>query len=118
MLATASIRTSSYNRHRPEETILYRTVQENFETFAASLERETEGRPFPPHVYREVDAYLDCGILAKGFIRLRCGSCRKERLIAFSCKKRICPSCGGRRMNEVSAHLVDSVIPTSPFGSG
>ena len=68
---------------------------------------ESESKPLPVHVFREVDAYLGCGILAHGFIRLHCQSCKSEKLVAFSCKKRgFCPSCGGRRMNEVSHHLV------------
>ena len=38
--------------------------------------------------------------------------CREERLVVFSCKGRgFCPSCGGRRMAERAAHLVDHVWP-------
>lgn len=101
-----------YFRHEPERTVLYRAVQENFETFLVASQRDSDRGPLPSHVYQEVDAYLRCGILAHGFTRLRCESCKIERLVAFSCKKRgFCPSCGGKRMNEVAAHLVDSVIP-------
>jgi len=36
-------------------------------------------------------------------------------LVAFSCKGRgFCPSCGGRRMADTAAHLVDSVLPAVP----
>lgn len=31
---------------------------------------------------------LECGILAHGFLRLRCVSCAHEKLVAFSCKRR------------------------------
>ena len=63
----------------------------------------------------EFDAFLACGILAHGFLRLRCNGCAEEKLVAFSCKRRgICPSCGTRRMNEAAAHLVDHVIPKVP----
>ncbi|KIG14059.1 Transposon-like protein [Enhygromyxa salina] len=35
--------------------------------------------------------------------------------MAFSCKKRgFCPSCAGRRMADVAAHLVDEVFPEVP----
>ena len=37
-------------------------------------------------IEQEFRRYLDCGILAKGFARLRCPSCGFERLVAFSCK--------------------------------
>jgi Transposase zinc-binding domain len=59
--------------------------------------------------------FLECGILAHGFLRLRCAECAHEKLVAFSCKRRgICPSCGARRMVETAAHLVDHVIPPVP----
>jgi hypothetical protein len=63
----------------------------------------------------EFAAFLECGILAHGFLRVRCAECGHEKLVAFSCKLRgICPSCGGRRMAETAAWLVDRVIPKVP----
>ena len=63
----------------------------------------------------EFDAFLECGILAHGFLRLRCAQCAHEKLVAFSCKRRgFCPSCGARRMAQSAAHLVDCVIPRVP----
>src|SRR5207249_5259158 len=56
-----------------------------------------------------------CGWLAGGFARFRCGDCGHDRLVPFSCKGRaLCPSCGGRRMAERAAHLVDHVFPCVP----
>ena len=50
-----------------------------------------------------------------GFLRIACDTCRLDRVVAFSCKSRgICPSCGGRRMADTAAHLVDRVIPDVP----
>ncbi len=34
------------------------------------------------------DAFLECGILAHGFLRLRCGDCGHDKRVAFSCKRR------------------------------
>jgi Putative transposase/Transposase zinc-binding domain len=102
----------TYLRHEPENSVLYRALQENFETFRVISQKDSGSGCLPRHVYEEVEAYLRCGILAHGFTRLRCESCKAERLIAFSCKKRgFCPSCAGKRMNEVANHLVQSVIP-------
>ena len=54
-------------------------------------------------------------MLAHGFTRLRCPDCAFERLLPFSCKRRgFCPSCGGRRMAERAACLVDEVLPQVP----
>ena len=59
----------------------------------------------------EFDAFLECGILAHGFLRLRCCDCGHDKLVAFSCKRRgFCPSCGARRMAQTAAHLVDQVV--------
>ena len=47
---------------------------------------------------REFYDYLQCGILANGFLRLGCDTCKHELRLAFSCKRRgFCPSCAGRR---------------------
>jgi len=63
----------------------------------------------------EFDAFLECGILAHGFLRLRCGDCGGYKLVAFSCKRRgFCPWCGARRMAQTAARLVDHVIPHVP----
>ncbi|MBI4012156.1 MAG: transposase zinc-binding domain-containing protein [Candidatus Rokubacteria bacterium] len=36
--------------------------------------------------------------------------------MAFSCRGRgCCPSCGGRRMSELAAHLVERVLPAVPI---
>ena len=59
--------------------------------------------------------YLQCGVLAHGFLRLGCDTCKHELLLAFSCKRRgFCPSCAGRRMAQTAAHLVERVIPWVP----
>ncbi len=103
-----------YERRRPEETTLYQVVQEHGETFFAQVELET-GAGLPQFVKDEFDAFLECGILAHGFLRLRCGACTQDTLVAFSCKRRgFCPACGARRMAETAAHLVDHVIPPVP----
>ena len=59
--------------------------------------------------------FLDCGVLARGFLRVHCDACGLDRLVPYSCKKRsFCPSCGGRRMADTAAHLVDRVFPEVP----
>ncbi len=103
-----------YERHRPEQTTLYRLVQQHAASFIARTEAST-GSELPQFIKAEFDAFLECGILAHGFLRLRCGECGHDKLLAFSCKRRgFCPSCGARRMSQTAAHLVDHVIPHVP----
>ena len=84
-----------YQRREPGTTVLYRIV--------------------PRFVERELRTYLTCGILAHGFLRVRCDNCGRERLVPFLCKTRsLCPSCGARRMSDTAAHLVDRVLPEVP----
>ena len=103
-----------YVRHRPETTLLYQVVQEYWPEFQAEL--ASHGRYLPAYVTKEFDAYLNCGRLEHGFLRVRCESCHDEKLVAFSCKKRgFCPSCGARRMADSAALLVDDVLPSQPI---
>ncbi|MBP6252012.1 MAG: transposase zinc-binding domain-containing protein, partial [Rubrivivax sp.] len=47
---------------------------------------DAAGAEQPQFVKDEFDAFLECGILAHGFLRLRCGDCG-YKLLAFSCKR-------------------------------
>jgi len=62
--------TCSCERRRPEETTLYKIVQEQLETFLAHAEVRT-GAGLPVFVKDEFEAFLECGILAHGFLRVR-----------------------------------------------
>ncbi len=53
----------------------------------------------PAYVERKFRRYLECGVLAHGFARARCGQCGHDFPIALSCTGRgTCPSCSSRRM--------------------
>ena len=129
VLRAAPAHTVHYERRRPEETILHCLVREHLETFLAQVQAKT-GTGLPEFVKDEFEAFLECGILAHGFLRLRCADCAHEKLVAFSCPPRglpsgrpprglpsgrkrggFCPSCGARRMAESAAVLVDEIIP-------
>jgi hypothetical protein len=105
----------AYVPRDPSQTVLYRVVADHLETFLASLDADPDARGLPAYVERELYDYLQCGVLAHGFLRLGCDTCKHELLLAFSCKRRgFCPSCAGRRMAQTAAHLVERVIPWVP----
>jgi hypothetical protein len=55
-----------YQRHRPEQTLLYQIVDEYYPAFAALMAEQ--GRELPGYVQREFDDYLKCGRLEHGVI--------------------------------------------------
>jgi hypothetical protein len=108
---------AGYRRRTPERTVLHELVAQHAQTMLAELrDADPEGGGLPRYVERELAAYLKCGVLAHGFCRVRCQTCRDEIVVAFSCKSRgICPSCTARRMADTAAHLVTRVLPRAPY---
>jgi hypothetical protein len=54
-----------YERHRPEETVLYHLVATHWASFREHVE---EVGPLPRFVVKEVEEYLRCGILEYGWM--------------------------------------------------
>ncbi len=101
-----------YRPRDPESTVVHRVVVDHLETFLAEAQmRAGDNCGVPYFIESEFRRFLDCGLLAGGFIRLKCDSCKHEQLLPLSCKCRaVCHSCAGRRMVERAAHLVDNVF--------
>ncbi len=106
-----------YERRQPESTVLHGIVRAYLPALLnQAAERSEHAFGYPRFVEREFEKFLDCGVLERGFLRVKCADCPRERLIAFSCKTRgFCPSCTARRMAHTAAHLVDQVLPKVPY---
>jgi ribosomal protein S27E len=105
---------ASYRPRNPEDNPLYGIVSEHLETFLAR--QQVRDRPVPYFVERELREFLECGVLANGFLRVHCDACGKDRVVPFRARGRsVCSSCCGRRMADTAAHLVDRVFPTVPI---
>jgi ribosomal protein S27E len=103
-----------YCPRNPAESVLYGVVAGQLETFLAR--QQQRDRLVPSFVESELRAFLDCGIPARGFLRVHCDDCGQDRIVPYSCKRRgFCSSCGGRRMADTAAHLVDRVFPEVPI---
>jgi len=101
-----------YRVRRPETSVLYKTIQNDLESW---LQERSFNNELPLFIEKEFRLFLRCGILSYGFARAHCAGCGHDFLIAFSCKRRgFCPSCNTRRMVEIAAHLVDEVFPQVP----
>ena len=104
-----------YAPRQPEHALLHRLIVEHFEAFRREAASLRDGEGLPRFVEQEFRDFLTCGCLARGFARFHCDGCGRDQLVAFSCKGRgFCPSCGGRRMAERAAHLIDHVFPDVP----
>lgn len=92
------------------DDIVHAIVREGLPVFLEQMERAE--RSLPRFVIEELNRFLRCGDPEVGFAWLQCHDCDHHKLVPFSCSGRaFCPSCGGRRMAERAADLVDRVIP-------
>ena len=111
---------SSANRYRPRSpqgTLLHRIVREHFATLReVSIDPDQPDSGLPAFVVKEFEAFVGCGDLSQGFIRLHCDCCGCDRLLGFSCKCRPPrPSCSARRMHQTATFLAAHVIPDVPL---
>ena len=54
-----------YQRHRPETTALYEVVRDNLETLYGAIDDGAIAVRIPKHARKELEAYLDCGLLCR-----------------------------------------------------
>ena len=74
-----------YRPRVAHETLYYKLVRDNWPAFLEKARaRDREGRGLPHHVIKAFEAFLDCGILTKGFARLRCPGCGYDLVVPFS----------------------------------
>jgi hypothetical protein len=65
-----------YQPRRPEESVLYRVVAENLESFLTFQQKR--GRVVPRFVENDLRDFLDCGILERGLIRVHCDASHEK----------------------------------------
>ena len=76
-----------FEHHQRDQTTLYHLALQHAATFFKQAPAES-GTDLPQFVKDELDALLKCGVLANGFLRLRCGDCSHNKLVAFSGMRR------------------------------
>jgi hypothetical protein len=109
-------------RPRPATNDLKEIVEDSMEELFQSWDdrfRDTYG-PLHPRVKGLLEAFVRCGDLHFGFVRVRCVNpgCPKkdEKIVPLSCKARgLCPSCGQRRAIEWAERMVEFVLPLVPY---
>ena len=107
----------TYRPRRPQASPLYRLIEEHFPEFTTVYDERFARRwgYWRPVVGEVVEKFHACGILKHGFARVRCGSCKHEFLLAFSCKCRyFCPSCHAKRLALWGIWLEETLLAEVP----
>ena len=60
-----------YKPRDPQTTALYEVVRDNLETQYGAIEDGAIAVRIPKHARKELEAYLGCGLLCRGFARLK-----------------------------------------------
>ena len=77
--------TSEYRRRTPEDTLLHELVREHlWDMFRRAEAKSPDGEGLPRYVRQAFYGYLDCGVLARGFMRIRCPDCGYDTVVGFS----------------------------------
>ena len=72
---------------------LHQVVRDNLRTLYAAIEQGF-ATPLPDFVKDELEGYVDCGILSRGFAVLACSECTERIVVGFSCRGLgFCPLC-------------------------
>ena len=88
--ALVAQRRDARGRYCPPEPLpsIAQVVQDGLETLYGAIDHGALAVRLPKHARKELEAYLGCGQLCRGFCRFRCCSCGESRLVGFSCKGR------------------------------
>ena len=113
-MAPAATASQPYTPRDPGNSVIAKVLEYHLDDFLEGVHLNGgDGDPnwsVPTFVERELRAIMDCGDYTKGFVLLKCATCRQGQVVPFSCKGRLCPSCSARRMSETAAFLVDRVL--------
>ena len=77
---------NEYEARCAESELLYSVVAAELDGFLNAAQER--GHPLPSFVESTLREFLTCGIAERGFIRVHCDACGRDRVVAFSCKKR------------------------------
>ena len=77
---------SIYRPRKPQQTDLYRLIEQNLDLFYEVYDERflVQYGPLPAYVKKTFSDYLACGIHHHGFARIKCPGCGDEYLLAFS----------------------------------
>ena len=72
MTPSLDVSSPPYGPRDPSQTVHYTAGADYLETLHASLDADPDAKGLPAYVERELYDYLQCGVLAHGFLRVGC----------------------------------------------
>ena len=106
-----------YRPRRPRESPLWQLLNDRFEDFLEEYQSKFQKRYgyFRSIILEVVKNFLQCGDLRHGFARIRCSECKREYLLAFSCRGRwFCPSCHAKIVVQFGERLRREILYPVP----
>ena len=117
MLDATILKLDTYTPRTPRKNKYYRLVEANFEQLERVWDTKYKSKYgyWRPYITDVIYKYLDCGDPHLGFARVKCGDCKHEYILPFSCKRRhFCPSCHQKRVVEFGEQLHEEVLEDVP----
>jgi hypothetical protein len=90
-----------YERYRPETILLYQLVERHCPAFLAALAER--GRHLPGYMQEEFAAYLKCGRLEYGFLRVHCTHAAGKCAAASAT---LCENPGQEKLNMIVSVII------------
>ena len=88
--------------------VIKQIYKENWETFYESHKEQIR-----PVVVREVEKMLKCMDIEHGYTEYKCYTCGETKKVGFSCKSRLCTSCGKVSTDNWIEEVSDDIMPVA-----
>lgn len=87
--------------------IIQKIFEENWDAFVEEVGYEN----IREICHDEVDKIINCGKFENGYLEYTCDSCGEVKRVGFTCKSRLCSSCGKKYVDERSEKMSSKMLP-------
>jgi hypothetical protein len=87
--------------------IIQKIFEENWDAFVDEIGYEN----IREICHEEVEKIINCGKFENGYLEYTCGSCGEVKRVGFTCKSRLCSSCGKKYVDERSEKMSSKMLP-------
>jgi hypothetical protein len=89
-----------------------RLIQKIFEEHWDDFVEEIGYKNIRQVCHDEVTKMIGCGKYENGYIEYECHHCGESKKVAFSCKSRLCSSCGKKYVDDRANNMANKMLPT------